>query len=80
MNLRDNFAHGFGKKKFFTREVSNRLFHIMICLSLLKKPNLARLLQYFFGDYFSGYGGYVSNPKIGEYKNGRTNNPATAPE
>lgn len=37
MNLRDDFAHGFGKKKFFTRDVSDRLFHVMICLSLVKK-------------------------------------------
>jgi len=36
MNLRDDFAHGFGKKKFFTRDVSDRLFHVMICLSLLE--------------------------------------------
>jgi hypothetical protein len=37
MNLRNDFAHGLGKKKFFTREVSDRLFHVMICLSLVKK-------------------------------------------
>lgn len=37
MNLRNDFAHGFGKKKFFTREVSDRLFHIMMCLSLVRK-------------------------------------------
>ncbi|MCL5774630.1 MAG: DUF4209 domain-containing protein [Patescibacteria group bacterium] len=37
MNLRNDFAHGFGKKKFFTRDVSDRLFHIMMCLSLVKK-------------------------------------------
>lgn len=37
MNLRNDFAHGFGKKKFFTREVSDRLFHIMVCLSLVRK-------------------------------------------
>lgn len=37
MNLRNDFAHGFGKKKFFTRDVSDRLFHIMTCLSLVKK-------------------------------------------
>jgi len=36
MNLRNDFAHGFGKKKFFTRDVSDRLFHVMICLSLIK--------------------------------------------
>ncbi|MEM5872129.1 MAG: DUF4209 domain-containing protein [Candidatus Aenigmatarchaeota archaeon] len=37
MNLRNDFAHGFGKRKFFTRSVSDRLFHVMICLSLVKK-------------------------------------------
>lgn len=37
MNLRNDFAHGFGKKKFFTSNVSNRLFHVMICLSLVQK-------------------------------------------
>jgi len=37
MNLRNDFAHGFGKKKFFTRDVSDRLFHVIICLSLVKK-------------------------------------------
>jgi len=37
MNLRNDFAHGFGKKKFFTRDSSDRLFHIMMCLSLVKK-------------------------------------------
>jgi len=37
MNLRNDFAHGFGKKKFFTGYVSDRLFHVMMCLSLVKK-------------------------------------------
>jgi Holliday junction resolvase RusA-like endonuclease len=37
MNLRNDFAHGFGKNKFFTRDVSDRLFHVIICLSLVKK-------------------------------------------
>jgi len=37
MNLRNDFAHGFGKKKFFTGCVSDRLFHVMMCLSLVKK-------------------------------------------
>lgn len=36
MNLRNDFAHGFGKKKFFSREVSDRLFHILMCLSLVR--------------------------------------------
>lgn len=35
MNLRNDFAHGFGKEKFFRRDVSDRLFHVMSCLSLL---------------------------------------------
>ncbi len=26
MNLRNDFAHGFGKKKFFTRDVSTGFF------------------------------------------------------
>jgi hypothetical protein len=37
MNLRNDFAHGFGKKKFFARDASDRLFHILICLSLVRK-------------------------------------------
>lgn len=37
MNLRNDFAHGFGKKKFFTKSVSDRLLHIMLCLSLVKQ-------------------------------------------
>jgi hypothetical protein len=37
MNLRNDFAHGFGKKKFFARDASDRLFHILICLTLVKK-------------------------------------------
>lgn len=36
MNLRNDFTHGFDKKKFFTSDVSDRLFHVMICLSLIK--------------------------------------------
>jgi len=39
MNLRDDFAHGFGKKKFFSRDASDRLFHILMCLSLVKNRN-----------------------------------------
>ncbi len=39
MNLRNDFAHGFSKKKFFTKETSNRLFHVLICLSLVRKQN-----------------------------------------
>lgn len=37
MNLRNNFAHGLEKKTFFSREASDRLFHILLCLSLIKK-------------------------------------------
>ncbi|MHC1604882.1 MAG: hypothetical protein ACXQTP_02805 [Candidatus Methanofastidiosia archaeon] len=37
MNLRNDFAHGFGKKKFFGRDASDRLFHILICLSIVRK-------------------------------------------
>jgi len=37
MNLRNNFAHGICKQIFFTQEVSDRLFHIMLCLSLVCK-------------------------------------------
>lgn len=37
MNLRNDFAHGFGKKKFFGRDASDRLFHILVLLSLVKK-------------------------------------------
>ena len=35
MNLRNNFAHGINKKIFFRRDVADRLFHILILLSLL---------------------------------------------
>ncbi len=37
MNLRNDFAHGLGKKKFFGRDASDRLFHILIWLSVVKK-------------------------------------------
>lgn len=37
MNLRNNFAHGLEKKTFFSREASDRLFHILFCLSLVKE-------------------------------------------
>jgi len=39
MNLRNDFAHGFGKKKFFGRNASDRLFHILVWLSLVKKQD-----------------------------------------
>lgn len=37
MNLRNDFAHGFGKKKFFGRDASDRLFHVLVLLSLVRK-------------------------------------------
>ncbi|MBD3250227.1 MAG: DUF4209 domain-containing protein [Candidatus Pacebacteria bacterium] len=37
MNLRNDFAHGLGKKKFFRRHASDRLFHILIWLSVVRK-------------------------------------------
>ena len=37
MNLRNDFAHGLGKQKFFGRDASDRLFHILIWLSRVKK-------------------------------------------
>jgi len=37
MNLRNNFAHGLEKSTFFSREASDRLFHILLYLSLVKK-------------------------------------------
>jgi hypothetical protein len=37
MNLRNNFAHGLEKKTFFSRDASDRLFHILLCLSLVKE-------------------------------------------
>lgn len=36
-NLRNDFAHGINKKKFFSREVSNRLFHVLLLLSIIIK-------------------------------------------
>lgn len=39
MNLRNDFAHGLEKKKFFSRNASDRLFHILIWLSLVIKTN-----------------------------------------
>jgi hypothetical protein len=39
MNLRDDFAHGLGKAKFLTKEVSDRLFHIILCLLLIKEKS-----------------------------------------
>ena len=36
-NLRNDFAHGIGKRKFFLRYPSDRLFHILIYLTLVKE-------------------------------------------
>jgi hypothetical protein len=36
MNLRNDFAHGLNKSKFLSSAVSDRLFHILICLSLVE--------------------------------------------
>lgn len=37
MNLRNDWAHSLGTEKFLSRNVSDRLFHIMILLSMIKK-------------------------------------------
>lgn len=37
MNLRNDFAHGLHKKKFFYREASDMLFRILIWLSLIRE-------------------------------------------
>ncbi len=37
MNLRNNLAHGIGLRNFFRRDISDILFHVLICLSLVKK-------------------------------------------
>ena len=37
MNLRNDFAHGLEREKFFSRDASNRLFHILIWLSMIRK-------------------------------------------
>lgn len=37
MNLRNDFAHGLSKSKFLTRSASDRLFHIMVLLSLVRR-------------------------------------------
>ena len=37
MNLRNSFAHGIEKEKFFRRDTSDRLFHILILLSVVRK-------------------------------------------
>ncbi len=39
MNLRNDFAHGINIEKFSTPQVSDRLFHIMLCLSLVRKKS-----------------------------------------
>lgn len=37
MNLRNDFAHGLEREKFFSRDASDRLFHILIWLSAIRK-------------------------------------------
>ncbi|MBU1729971.1 DUF4209 domain-containing protein [Patescibacteria group bacterium] len=37
MNLRNDFAHGLERGKFFSRDASDRLFHILIWLSVVRK-------------------------------------------
>ncbi len=37
MNLRNDFAHGLEREKFFGRDASDRLFHILIWLSVVRK-------------------------------------------
>jgi len=37
MNLRNDFAHGLEREKFFSRDASDRLFHILIWLSVIRK-------------------------------------------
>ena len=37
MNLRNNLAHGIGLKNFSSRHISDILFHVLICLSLVIK-------------------------------------------
>jgi hypothetical protein len=40
MNLRNDCAHGIGRKKFLQKETANRLFHLIIGLALIKmRPN-----------------------------------------
>ncbi|MCE9643423.1 MAG: DUF4209 domain-containing protein [Candidatus Andersenbacteria bacterium] len=36
-NLRNNFAHGINKNYFASPNVSNRLLHVLLCLSLIRK-------------------------------------------
>jgi hypothetical protein len=36
-NLRNNFAHGINKRSFAGGDVANRLLHILLCLSLVRK-------------------------------------------
>lgn len=42
-NLRNDFAHGFSKKKFFSKVVSDTLFHIILCLSIVIKQESKKL-------------------------------------
>ena len=36
-NLRNNFAHGINKNSFADEDVANRIIHVLLCLSLIKK-------------------------------------------
>ena len=38
-NLRNDIAHGINKGRFLNREISDRLFHILICLSMVERLN-----------------------------------------
>ena len=39
MNLRNDFAHGLEREKFFSRDASDRLFHVLIWLSVVRKKD-----------------------------------------
>jgi len=39
LNLRNDFAHGIGKEKYFHRNASDRLFHVLLALSAVKLLN-----------------------------------------
>ena len=40
-NLRNNFAHGINKNALADEQVANRLLHILLCLSVIRKNNKA---------------------------------------
>lgn len=41
MNLRNDCSHGYCKEKFFERHASDRLFHVLACLSRIRKSETA---------------------------------------